>query len=326
MKSVQLGRQGLVVSRIGLRCAGTNDEHDASDDEESIATVHGALDAGVTLLDATDVGKSTRDESRIRQVLAQRRGAVVLATAVGLPYGIDGKALQLGGRACCVRTACEALLKRFKIDEIDLCYQPGMDKRMPIEETIGAMQKLVEQGKIRFVGLSQTNASMIQRAHRVHPLSAVQADYSLWSREPETHILPTLRRLKIGLVAHSPLGRGFLSGAFKTPDDFSNDDYRRSHPSFSGRSFYEKLKIQQRLEDMAARRAVTTAQLALAFVLSQGEDTVPIPATKKRRRLVENIEALKVKLSFPQLRELRDLLPIGVNDGPCYIKTSRLTH
>lgn len=326
MKSIRLGEQGLEVSRIGLGCMGMSDFYGDRDDKESIATLNAALDAGVTLLDTADMYGPFKNEELIAKVLKQRRDSVVLATKFGNQRDASGKFLGVCGRAEYVQSACEASLKRLKIDTIDLYYQHRVDPTVPIEETVGAMKRLVEQGKVRYLGLSEAKPDTIERAHRVHPISALQTEYSLWSREPEERLLPTLRRLKIGFVAYSPLGRGFLTGEFKTPDDFPEGDYRRFSPRFQGENFFKNLKIVQRLEEMAAKQGVTTAQLALAWVLAQGNDIVPIPGTKKRRRLIENIESLKVKLSAQQLQELRRMAPTDEVVGARYADMSSVNH
>ncbi|RYF08102.1 MAG: aldo/keto reductase, partial [Deltaproteobacteria bacterium] len=277
MKHIRLGQQGLEVSRVGLGCMGMSDFYGVRDDTESTATLHAALDAGVTLLDTADMYGPFKNEELIGKALRGRRDSVVIATKFGNKRDASGAFLGVCGTPEYVQTACEASLKRLKVDTIDLYYQHRVDPTVAIEETVGAMARLVEQGKVRFLGLSEAKSETIERAHKVHPISALQTEYSLWSREPEAKILPTLRRLGIGFVAYSPLGRGFLTGEFKSPDDFPEGDYRRLSPRFQGQNFYQNLRIVERLEQMAAKQGVTTAQLALAWVLAQGADIVPIP-------------------------------------------------
>ena len=314
-----LGSQGLEVSSEGLGCMGMSEFYGPSDETEAIATIHRALDLGVTLLDTADIYGPFTNERLVGRALAGRRGEVVLATKFGNERRADGSWVGVNGRPEYVRAACEASLERLGVETIDLYYQHRVDKTVPIEETVGAMAALVGEGKVRYLGLSEASPATIRRAHAVHPISALQTEYSLWARDPEKEILPTVRELGIGFVAYSPLGRGFLAGRFRGPDDLRDEgDFRSRHPRFQDDNLARNLKLLQGLEEIAAGKGVTAAQLALAWVLHRGLDVVPIPGTKRRRYLEENVAAAALELSDDE-RERRDhALPPGATAGQRY--------
>ncbi|MDL2341069.1 MAG: aldo/keto reductase, partial [Pseudomonadota bacterium] len=273
----RLGRDGPEVSAIGLGCMGMSEFYGAGDDRESIATIHHALDRGVTFLDTADMYGPFKNEELVGKAIADRRDGVFLATKFGNVRGDKGEFLGVKGDAAYVRSACEASLTRLGVETIDLYYQHRVDPKTPIEETVGEMARLKDEGKIRFLGLSEAAPETIRRAHAVHPITAVQTELSLWSRDAEEHVLPTVRELGIGYVAYSPLGRGFLTGQITKPEDFPDDDYRRFHPRFTGENFARNMALVREVEALAKDKGVTTAQLALAWVLAQGDDIVPIP-------------------------------------------------
>jgi aryl-alcohol dehydrogenase-like predicted oxidoreductase len=310
MQTRTLGRSGLSVSAIGLGCMGMSAFYGAHDDDESIATIHRALDLGVNFLDTSDTYGPHTNERLVGRAIAGRRDEVVLATKFGIVRDPDDPTYRgLDGSPEYVKRACEGSLRRLGVDHIDLYYQHRMDPNTPIEETVGALAALVQEGKVRYLGLSEAGVDTLRRASAVHPISALQTEYSLWSRDPEDEILPACRELGIGFVAYSPLGRGFLTGAIKSVDDLEDDDFRLTTPRFQGENFQRNLDLVGEIERLAAEKAVTPAQLALAWVLAQGDDIVPIPGTRHPERLEENAGAVDIELTDEDLREIADALP-----------------
>jgi aryl-alcohol dehydrogenase-like predicted oxidoreductase len=309
---------------MGLGCMGMSEFYGATDEDEGIATIHRALELGVTFLDTADMYGPFTNEELVGRAIAGRRDEVQLATKFGNVRGSGGERGGIRGDAEYVRSACDASLQRLGVDTIDLYYQHRVDKSVEIEETVGALAELVEAGKVRFIGLSEASPETIRRAHAVHPVTALQTEYSLWSRDPEDAILPTVRELGIGFVAYSPLGRGFLSGRFRSPSDFPDDDFRRHHPRFQGENFDRNMQLVSRVEEMARAKGVTAGQLALAWVLAQGEDIVPIPGTTKVKNLEENVAAAEVQLSDEDLRRLDEVAPKGAASGERYADMSSI--
>ena len=316
----KLGPGGLRVSALGLGCMGMSEFYGPSqmDDAESIRVIHRYLDAGGNFLDTADMYGVGRNEELVGRALAGRRDRAVLATKFGNVRGPNGEFLGVRGDARYVRECCEASLSRLKVDVIDLYYQHRVDPKVPIEETVGAMGDLVKAGKVRYLGLSEAAPDTIRRAAAIHPISALQTEYSLWSRDPEQRILATVRSLGIGFVAYSPLGRGFLAGQIKTIDDLPADDYRRNSPRFQGENFQKNLDLVREVESLARAKGCTPSQLALAWVMGQGDDIVPIQGTKRARFLDENLGALAVRLSPEEMRQIDAVLPPGVTAGERY--------
>jgi aryl-alcohol dehydrogenase-like predicted oxidoreductase len=322
MEQRKLGTQGLAVSAQGLGCMGMSEFYGASNEQESIAVIHRALDLGVNFLDTADMYGPFTNEKLVGRALQGRRNRFILATKFGNVRGEDGSWKGVSGRPEYVRQACDASLTRLGVDHIDLYYQHRVDPNVPIEETVGAMAELVKQGKVRYLGLSEAAAGTIRRAHKEHPISALQTEYSLWSRDPEDDILPTVRELGIGFVAYSPLGRGFLTGRFRRFEDLEANDYRRNSPRFQGENFAKNLQLVDQVRALAERKGVTPSQLALAWVLAQGRDLVPIPGTKHVKYLEENVAASNVQLSAEELRQLDAIAPKGVAAGTRYPEAS----
>jgi aryl-alcohol dehydrogenase-like predicted oxidoreductase len=314
----RLGREGPEVSAIGLGCMGMSEFYGSGSEQESIATIHHAIERGVSFLDTADMYGVGRNEELVGRAIEGRRDQVFLATKFGNVRGPAGEFLGVRGDPDYVRSACEASLKRLGVEVIDLYYQHRVDTKVPIEDTVGAMARLKEEGKIRFLGLSEAAPETIRRAAAVHRITAVQTELSLWSRDAEAEVIPTVRELGIGYVAYSPLGRGFLTGQFKSTDDFPDDDFRKFHPRFQGENFEKNIRLVGEVEAMAKEKGCTTAQLALAWVLAQGEDIVPIPGTKRVRYLDQNIGALEVKLTHEDLERLDQILPPGAAAGQRY--------
>ncbi|MFL5560710.1 MAG: aldo/keto reductase [Gemmatimonadaceae bacterium] len=325
MAQRRLGKQGPTVSELGLGCMGMSEFYTATDtpdgardEKESIATIHRAIELGITFLDTADMYGPFRNEELVGRAIRDRRDKVVVATKFGNMRGEDGSYLGINGSPEYVRKACDASLRRLKIDVIDLYYQHRVDRSTPLEATVGAMAELVKAGKVRYLGLSEAAPATIRRAHAVHPISALQTEYSLWTRDPEDEILPTVRELGIGFVPYSPLGRGFLTGRFRTIEDLPADDYRRNSPRFQGANFQKNLDLVKLVEQLAAEKRCTPSQLALAWLLHRGDDIVPIPGTKRVRYLEENAGARDVRLTADDMRRIDQIAPVGIAAGTRY--------
>jgi aryl-alcohol dehydrogenase-like predicted oxidoreductase len=316
VETVKLGSEGLEVSRQGLGCMGMSEFYGTSNEGEAVATIHRAIELGVTFLDTADVYGVGRNEELVGRAIADRRDQVVLATKFGNVRGPNGEFLGRNGRPEYVHSACEESLRRLGVDVIDLYYQHRVDTNTPIEETVGAMAELVETGKVRYLGLSEASPQTIRRAHAVHPIAALQSEYSLWTRDPEDAVLPTVRELGIGFVAYSPLGRGFLSGQIRSLDDLAEDDFRRRNPRFKPGNFERNLELVDRVEEIAAEQGVTPSQIALAWVNSRGKDIVPIPGTKRRAYLEQNAAAAGLELRDAELERLEDVFPTAGDRYP----------
>ena len=318
MQFRRLGRSSLVVSAMGLGCMGMSQSYGTPNDEESVATIHHAIDRGITLLDTADMYGGGTNEELVRRALAKRRQEVILATKFGNMRAPDGRFIAVNGRPEYVHEACAASLRRLGVSTIDLYYLHRVDSSVPIEETVGAMSRLVEQGKVRYLGLSEAGPRTIRRAHATHPITALQSEYSLWTRDPEGEVLTACRELGIGFVPYSPLGRGILTGQVKNPQEFGPKDFRRISPRFQAENFQKNLELVARVEAMAREKGCSPAQLALAWVLSQGEDIVPIPGTKRRTYLDQNLAALDLSLTAADLRRMNEIAPRGAAAGARY--------
>jgi aryl-alcohol dehydrogenase-like predicted oxidoreductase len=314
----KLGQQGLEVSELGLGCMGMSEFYGDADEGEAIATIHRALELGVTMLDTADMYGPFTNERLVGRAVGDRRERVVIATKFGNVRGENGERLGIRGDADYVRAACDASLQRLGVDHIDLLYQHRVDPDVEIEETVGAMKELVDAGKVRYLGLSEAGPDTIRRAHEVHPISALQSEYSLWSRDIEAEIIPAIRELGIGLVAYSPLGRGFLTGSIRSPEDLDEGDFRRRTPRFEREAFETNMELVRIIEEIGRDRGAEPAQVALAWVLAKGDDVVPIPGTKRRAYLEQNVASTELELDDGELRRLDEAFPVGVASGERY--------
>jgi aryl-alcohol dehydrogenase-like predicted oxidoreductase len=324
MKTRKLGQQGLEVSAMGLGCMGMSEFYGQADEGEAVRTIHRAIELGVNFLDTADMYGPFTNEKLVGRAIADRRDQVVVATKFGHVRGEQGERLGLRGDAEYVRSACDASLKRLGVDHIDLYYQHRVDRSVEIEETVGAMKELVEAGKVSYLGLSEAGPQTIVRAHAVHPISALQTEYSLWTRDPEDAVLPAIRELGIGLVPYAPLGRGFLSGRFNSPDDFDEGDFRRHNPRFQGENFHKNLELVEKVKQIAHEKGVAASQLALAWVMAQGDNVVPIPGTTNVKNLEQNVAAADISLSDEDLARLDAVAPKGAAAGDRYADMSSI--
>jgi aryl-alcohol dehydrogenase-like predicted oxidoreductase len=322
MEERRLGKEGPVVSSIGLGCMGMSEFYGDADEVESINTIHKAFDLGINFFDTADMYGPFKNEKLVGKALKGIRGKVILATKFGIVRSEDPRKRSVNGKPEYVKSACDASLKRLGVDHIDLYYQHRVDKNTPIEDTVGAMSDLVKAGKVRFIGMSEASADTIRRANKIHQVTALQSEYSLWTRDPESEIFSTVRELGIGFVSYSPLGRGFLTGRFKSPDDFDKNDFRKYSPRFKGENFQKNLELVNKVNQLVKNKGITPAQLALAWVLNRGNDIVPIPGTTKIKHIEENVKAADIKLTEDELQEIDEIFPMDAASGLRYPEES----